>query len=59
MITKKMKQSSRSYKERQAMAAQLRARAPQIYKKELKVEQKTILGIIASMLMGFKRKKVM
>lgn len=34
MITKKQRQSSRSYQEREALAAMHHARTPQIYKKE-------------------------
>jgi hypothetical protein len=57
MITKKQKQSSRNYKQRQAMAQAHFGRTPQIYKKDFKPQDKSILGAIATMLMKFIHRK--
>lgn len=53
MITKKQKRSSRSYRQRQAVAQAHFARTPQIYTKDFKSQDKTILGKIATMMMKF------
>jgi hypothetical protein len=57
MITKTMRQSSRSYKQRQAVAQSHFGRTPQIHAKDFKPQDKTILGAIATMLMKFFHRK--
>jgi hypothetical protein len=57
MITKKQKRSSRSYRERQALAKAHYARTPQIYKKDLHTDHVTILNTIVNFFMKFRRKQ--
>jgi len=55
-MNKKSLRSSRSYKERQALAQAHHARTPQIYKKDLHAD-KAILTAIANFFMKFMHRK--